>query len=624
MRLKTAFTVIAGLLGGSVLSWTQQSDSGRLVIRDAQAKGQEQVIRANENRNPAGKLENGVLRLRLVMAQGTWYPEADEYEPSLQVPVFGEEGGPLTNPGPLIRVPEGTELHISVKNLYHKPLFVHGLAEGQTKNSVKLEPGEVHEFKFQSGPAGTYEYWANLQDRPMFARGAEASQLTGAFIVDPPGAAVNDRVFVLGYWMDLLHPEQGFSAGVRQVLSVNGKSWPWTERLEYHVGEEVRWRWISGSGMPHPMHLHGAYFRIDSVGDGDKDTIFSPSQQRYEVTEPLGAGTRTITWVPQRPGHWLFHCHLLFHIMRKDGLGYQLTSLPDTHMADDPGAGMSGLVVGINVLPGKEEIRKSGHPRRLDLDIHQVNDKIAMTEREGRRTLGKSTGEMGPLLLLTQGELNHIDVHNHLASPTAVHWHGIELESYFDGVPGWNQDSHGVTAPIAPGKSFIAEMTPPRAGTFIYHTHWHDIEQLTSGLYGPLIVMPPGRRFDSDTDKVILISRGGPDFPRSPLLIDGSAQPAPLQLRVGTHYRFRLINITPEDMDLEVSLIEEDKPVTWTAIARDGRDLPAEQSIAQPALLRLPVGGTADFDYIATEKKELVFTAKQQKLVKCSLAVDIN
>ena len=35
---------------------------------------------------------------------------------------------------------------------------------------------------------------------------------------------------------------------------------------------------------------------------------------------------------------------------------------------------------------------------------------------------------------------------------------------------------------------------------------------------------------------------------------DGSAQPAPLRLSVGTRYRFRLINITPKDMDLEVSL----------------------------------------------------------------------
>ena len=31
-----------------------------------------------------------------------------------------------------------------------------------------------------------------------------------------------------------------------------------------------------------------------------------------------------------------------------------------------------------------------------------------------------------------------IMVVNHLTEPTAVHWHGIELESYFDGVAGFS------------------------------------------------------------------------------------------------------------------------------------------------------------------------------------------
>ncbi len=585
---------------------------------------QAQTIQANDNRTAAGRLEKGVLTLRLVMAQGTWYPEADGHEPSLQVPVFGEEGGPLTNPGPLIRVPQGTELHVSVKNLYGKALYVHGFGEGSGKSSVRIEPGASQQFDFQSGPAGTYEYWANLQDKPLFSRVAEVSQLTGAFIVDPPGAHANDRVFVLGYWMVLIHPEKRFEAGVKQVLSVNGKSWPWTERLEYHVGEEVKWRWISGSGMPHPMHLHGAYFRIDSTGDGDTDTIFTPAQQRYAVTEQLGSGTRTFTWIPQRPGRWLFHCHLLFHILRRDSSNYQLTSLPEMHTADDPGAGMSGLVVGINVLPGRQkEIKKSQHPRKLDLDIRQVNGKIKITEAERGRKLGESVSEMGPTLILTQNQLTHINVHNHLPNPTAVHWHGIELESYFDGVPGWNRDSHGTTAPIAPGASFVAEMAPPRAGTFIYHTHWHDVDQLTNGLYGPLIVVPPGETLNSETDKVILISRGGTDYLSDPILINGDAHPAPMELRVSTRYRFRLINITPQDMDLAVSLTDADKPVTWTAVARDGRDLASEQIAAQPALLRLPVGGTADFNYIASEKKQILFTVKQQKNTS-SMLVSVN
>jgi hypothetical protein len=37
--------------------------------------------------------------------------------------------------------------------------------------------------------------------------------------------------------------------------------------------------------------------------------------------------------------------------------------------------------------------------------------------------------------------------------------------------------------------------TPPRTGTFIYHTHLHD-HQLASGLYGALVVVEAGETFD--------------------------------------------------------------------------------------------------------------------------------
>ena len=60
---------------------------------------------------------------------------------------------------------------------------------------------------------------------------------------------------------------------------------------------------------------------------------------------------------------------------------------------------------------------------------------------------------------------------NHLCQPTAMHWHGIELDSYYDGVPGWSGTPERRSPMIAPGDSFIARMTPPRSGTFIYHAH---------------------------------------------------------------------------------------------------------------------------------------------------------
>ena len=59
----------------------------------------------------------------------------------------------------------------------------------------------------------------------------------------------------------------------------------------------------------------------------------------------------------------------------------------------------------------------------------------------------------------------------------------------------WLIGVHGnqVTPMINPGASFRVRYTPPRAGTFMYHTHLHDQAQLSGGLYGPLIVVKAER-----------------------------------------------------------------------------------------------------------------------------------
>ena len=60
-----------------------------------------------------------------------------------------------------------------------------------------------------------------------------------------------------------------------------------------------------------------------------------------------------------------------------------------------------------------------------------------------------------------------------------------------------------MTPLIEPGESFVVRFTPPRTGTFMYHTHLHDHRQLTSGLYGAMLVVDPGETFDESTDHVV-------------------------------------------------------------------------------------------------------------------------
>src|SRR5215207_763635 len=70
---------------------------------------------ANDNRRPAGSLRKGVLTIRLEVRQGLWRPESDSGT-ALPVQAFAEAGGPLRIPGPLIRVPAGTEIRATIHN----------------------------------------------------------------------------------------------------------------------------------------------------------------------------------------------------------------------------------------------------------------------------------------------------------------------------------------------------------------------------------------------------------------------------------------------------------------------------------------------------------------------------
>ena len=44
----------------------------------------------------------------------------------------------------------------------------------------------------------------------------------------------------------------------------------------------------------------------------------------------------------------------------------------------------------------------------------------------------------GPTLVLRRGEPVEITLVNRLPEATAIHWHGMELDSYYDGVHGWS------------------------------------------------------------------------------------------------------------------------------------------------------------------------------------------
>ncbi len=569
-------------------------------------------VAINDNRVPAGTLQNGVLTIRLEAREGEWHPNRDA-DPSLLVYAFGEEGQPLQIPGPLIRVPQGTEVRAFVRNsIPDSTLTVHGLyTRGDTdptSDTIQVKPNEVREVRFVAGNAGTYYYWGATNGEPRLNRRRGApSQLSGAIVVEPNGLALRpDRVLVMGLWFDSI--AVGDSKVPVARLVINGKSWPSTERLTYQIGDTVRLRVINAGAATHPMHLHGFYFNVDSRGDERVDSIFGPlASPRLVVTERL-ATTRTfsLTWIPTRPGNWLFHCHDNVHIDRERPLdGRPLPTGAAHHVTNHAIEMMSGPVMGISVAgraeePPAAEATARRHLRlvaRVDSGSSDSEPAFGFTLEDGRKTTPSAPPYLpGPTIVLKRGEPVSITVVNLLPEATAIHWHGIELDSYFDGVAGYSGDPGRITPPIAPRDSFNARFTPPRAGTFIYHTHVDEVRQMQAGLTGALLVVDAPETYDPATDRVMLVTVPRLRANNNVVLLNGSFTPAPQEMRVGATYRFRFINVHTSRPSLIMKVMRDSTVLRWRAIAKDGMDLPADQAMVQPAAQMMGNGEAYDFE----------------------------
>jgi manganese oxidase len=274
---------------------------------------------------------------------------------------------------------------------------------------------------------------------------------------------------------------------------------------------------------------------------------------------------------------------------------------------------MAGLVLGIVVKPRTGDVvEKRRNARRLHLYVQEGKSHgiapraLGYVLQRGRHAPAVDSVEIpGSLIVLRRGEPTDIVVVNRLKEATSVHWHGIELESYSDGVPGWSGSDQTLAPMIAPNDSFVARLTLPRSGTFIYHTHLNDIEQITSGLYGGMVVVDRDKPFDSKNDHVFVAGWDG-DTDSSTYIINGSATGGPpIEITQGRPHRFRFINIGPAGR-LFFSIRRDTTVAAWRPVAKDGASLPLDQSIDRPAIQRLNVGEMYDAEFTAVEKGEYV------------------
>ena len=559
-----------------------------------------EAVAINDNTRSAGTLRDGVLRIRLDIRPGTWRPDAAD-GPGVSIWAFGDAGKPLQVPGPLIRATEGTVIEATIRNTVDKTLVVRGLfTRGGSADTVQVAAGSTREVRFTAGAPGTYYYWASSDGAGNLARRGQESLLAGGLIVDPRGTRIRDRVMVLALWSDTALTIAAPNLPVRMVI--NGKSWPNTERYNYKLGDSIRWRVINVSSLVHPMHLHGFYYRVDSRGGMQTDTIYSTEARRMVVTERLAPGqTMSLTWVPERPGNWLFHCHDNVHILRNARLPGQPALKASAHVNHATDL-MGGLVMGVHVS-GSSKASASNTGRRALRLVARVDTGSTTGEpfygfelQERGRTVNAEAILPGPPIVLRRGEPVSITVVNQLPEATAVHWHGIELDSYFDGVADFAGMPGRIAPAIMPRDSFEARFTPPRAGTFIYHTHVDEVRQQQAGLSGPLLVVDPDKPYDPAREIIVMLSTPRRAADASVIYLNGSTKLPVRELSAGTTYRVRIINIHTARPSMIVSLMQRDSVLTWRAVAKDGWDLQPALATTRRATQQFGNGETYDFE----------------------------
>ena len=555
----------------------------------------------NDNRTAAGILRNGVLSIALEAREALWSPDGPN-APSLVMQMFGEPGRPTQNPGPMIRVPTGTTIDVSIANTLDSTLVVYGFdtRPGALTDTLQIAPRSTRTKRFSAGTPGTYFYWATTTHQPIDARNRRDGQLHGAFIIDSAGVPTpNDRVFVLGSYTGPVDAASGFAPDLRVI---NGRSWPLTEKLSYTAGDTVRWRWVNPTDSPHPMHLHGFYFDVTHRGTWAADTALSAANTPTVVTEmPLPGGTYDMRWVPKEPGNWLMHCHVSYHT----SMFLAATVVPDLQdpVVVDPRHGTRGMVMAINVRPGpSRERRPEGVPGAREIRLvakaaprrfQNALDEMAFVSDDDPLSSTDSVPTPSSLLVLRRNEPVRVTIVNRTRTTTGVHWHGIEVPSYSDGVPGFSGTPDRLAPMIAPGDSFVAEFTPPRSGTFMYHAHSNETFQIGLGLYGGLLVVDSAT-YEPQRERLVILGGAGPD--EKGARVNGRLIPDTLRLTLGESYRLRIVQIVP-DWTVRVALTRGDAVQHWRALAKDGAELPSHLQTSRAATFVAGPGETMDFEY---------------------------
>lgn len=158
----------------------------------------------------------------------------------------------------------------------------------------------------------------------------------------------------------------------------------------------------------------------------------------------------------------------------------------------------------------QEELEASVEGNVDDLPVREYTLTLReeQVNKAGKPVMGMTVnGQIpGPTLDFNEGEYAIIYVKNEMSVESSIHWHGMLLPNFYDGVPYLS------TPPIEPGKTLKYEFAIKQNGTYWYHSHTMLQEQ--SGVFGPIVIQPKEKTLEYDKEQVLVLSDWTNEKPR--------------------------------------------------------------------------------------------------------------
>ena len=239
-----------------------------------------------------------------------------EFLPGIPMNVWGYNG---SIPGPTIEATQGDQVRIVVHNELPEgtSMHWHGFELPIEMDGVPglvqdlIEPGKTKVYEFDIHQTGSFFYHAHV---PM----QEGMGMAGFFICHPKVAydPPVDRDFGLIYQNFYIPANAAINDTTKMDWNwhtINGRSGPFTTPLVVKHGERVRVRLLNFSPMQHhPIHFHGHTFWLT----GSEGGRIPPSAWIPRNNTLVGvAMSQDFEFVANNPGDWIFHCHMVHHMM---------------------------------------------------------------------------------------------------------------------------------------------------------------------------------------------------------------------------------------------------------------------------------------------------------------------